>query len=232
MGIIGRFADVMSANINAILSKLENDNAEELLEKYLRDAKQNLDQVKTEAATIMAEEKAAFRRLSECEKEIEKFGNYVVAALKAGNDADAKKFLTYKNELEAKRLNFQKDYVEAKENSEKMRQMTTKLTADVQTAQSKLQEMKTKLLVAKQQEKLNEMNQKLNTNHLESFDSMMDNLQKRIDAAEARAELEKSSVPGSDIADLAEKYDAQTGEAKGDSVDDEILKLKAELGLL
>lgn len=232
MGIIGRFADIMSANINAILSKLENDNAEELLEKYLRDAKQNLNQVKAEASTIIAQEKSAQRKLTECEKEIEKFGNYVVAALKAGNDADAKKFLVYKNELEAKQLNLQKDYIAAKENSEKMRQMTNKLTSDVQTAENKLQEMKTKILMAKQQEKMNEMNQKLNTNQLESFDNMMDKIQKRIDAAEARAELEKSSVPGSDIADLAAKYDESGKKVSDTSVDDELLKLKAELGLL
>ena len=233
MGVIGRFTDIMSANINAVLTKMEENNAEELLQKYLRDAKKNLDAVKSETAAIMAAETGAKRKLDECDAEISKFGNYVVAALKAGNDSDAKKFLSYKNELETKRLNLEKDYVEAKANSEKMRQMTEKLTDDIRAAQSKLQELSSKLAIAKEQEKLNQMNQKLNTNQLDNFDNLMDTIQQRIDAAEARAELDRQSAPGADINELAAKYDvpASAGNS-GDTLDDELLKMKAELGLL
>ena len=232
MGIIGRFSDIMSANINSVLSKLENDNAEELLEKYLRDAKQNLSQVKAEAASVIAKEKGAERKVSECSEDVAKFNNYVMAALKAGNDADAKKFLTHKNELEAKLAGYQREYMDAKDSSEKMRQMTAKLTEDVQAAQNKMQEMKAKLLIAKQQEKMNSMNQKMNSTGMGNFDNMMDSLQQRIDAAEARAELEKASAPDADIADLAAKYDIDGGSGSSSSVDDELLKMKAELGLL
>ncbi len=233
MGVIGRFADIMSANINAVLTKMEENNAEELLQKYLRDAKKNLDAVKSETAAIMAAETGAKRKLDECDAEIAKFGNYVVAALKAGNDSDAKKFLSYKNELETKRLNLEKDYVEAKANSEKMRQMTEKLTNDIRAAQSKLQELSSKLAIAKEQEKLNQMNQKLNTNQLDNFDNLMDTIQQRIDAADARAELDRQSAPGADINELAAKYDVPAaGGNSGDTLDDELLKMKAELGLL
>ena len=235
MGILSRFKDIMSANLNSLADKAEDANAEKLLDEYLRKAVSSLDEVKAETASVMAQEKAAARKLNECQAEIEKFGNYVVAALKAGNDADAKKFLAYKNELETKYLGLQKEYVEAKGNAEKMRQMTTKLQNDIQLAKSKQQELKMQVLMAKQQENVNDMNRKLSINQIESFDSIAEKIQKRIDEAEARAELDKAAKPEEDdVQTLAAKYEygATTAATIVEPVDDEIVRLKRELGLL
>ena len=47
----------MSANINAFLSKAEAGNGKTLLEKYLKDAKENLAQVKAETTAVIAFER-------------------------------------------------------------------------------------------------------------------------------------------------------------------------------
>ena len=68
-GIIKRFKDIMSANINALLDKAEDP--EKMVDQYLRDMESDLGKVKAETAAVMAEEKRAKRELDECSSEIE-----------------------------------------------------------------------------------------------------------------------------------------------------------------
>ena len=56
--IITRFADIMSANINSVLSKAEAKNADKLLENILPTPGDDLDQLKSETAAVIAEEMA------------------------------------------------------------------------------------------------------------------------------------------------------------------------------
>jgi phage shock protein A len=221
----------MSANINSLLSKAEAGNADKLLEKYLRDAKENIAQVKAETAAVIAEETGLARRLSDNEAECKKYDSYAAAAVKKGNDDDARQFLTYKNRLETERADLSSQYDRAKDNSEKMRQLLKKLTNDVSTAEDKLRELKQKLTVAKQQEKLNKLDEKFSQNPLNAADSLFDAVQKRVDAADAAASLNKEfSKETNDVEDLAKKYDATTQEVRADQVEDQLASLKASLG--
>lgn len=52
MGILKRFKDIMSANINAMLDKAEDP--EKMIDQYLRDLQEDLRNVKSETATVMA----------------------------------------------------------------------------------------------------------------------------------------------------------------------------------
>lgn len=60
MSIIGRFKDIMSANINALLDKAENP--EKMVDQYLRNMNSDLAKVKAETAAVMAEEQRAKKR--------------------------------------------------------------------------------------------------------------------------------------------------------------------------
>jgi phage shock protein A len=221
----------MSANINSLLSKAEAGNADKLLEKYLRDAKENIAQVKAETAAVIAEETGLGRKLSDNEAECKKYEGYAVAAVKKGNDDDARKFLTYKSRLETERADLSSQYDRAKDNSEKMRQLLKKLTDDVRTSEDKLKELRQKLTVAKQQEKLNKLDEKLGQNPLNGADSLFEAVQKRVDAADAAASLNKEfTKETNDVEDLAKKYDATTLEVKADQVEDQLAALKASLG--
>ncbi|MCX4265284.1 MAG: PspA/IM30 family protein, partial [Firmicutes bacterium] len=100
--VLTRFADIMSANINSVLSKAEAKNADKLLEKYIADARRDLEQLKSETAAVIAEEMAQGRKLADCEANISKYTQYAEAAVRAGNDDDARKFLTYKQQESAK----------------------------------------------------------------------------------------------------------------------------------
>ena len=231
MGILSRFADIMSANINSLLSKAEAGSADKLLEKYLMDAKDNLAQVKAETAAVIAEETGLARKLVDNEAECKKYESYAMAAVKKGNDDDARKFLTHKNRLETERDGLTPQYARAKDNSEKMRQLLKKLSDDINASEDKLRELKQKLTVAKQQEKLNKLNEKFANTPLSAADSLFDAVQKRVDAADAAMALDKEFAKGAhEVEDLAKKYDLTTQELKVDQVEDQLAMLKAGLG--
>ena len=52
MGVIQRFKDIMSANINAMLDKAENP--EKMIDQYMRNLENDLGKVKAETASVMA----------------------------------------------------------------------------------------------------------------------------------------------------------------------------------
>lgn len=98
MSILNRFKDIMSANINALLDKCEDPA--KMIDQYLRQLKEDLAEVKQETAAVMAEEKRAKRLVDDNAAEIAKYTDLAKKALTAGNDGDAKVFITKKQELE------------------------------------------------------------------------------------------------------------------------------------
>lgn len=113
--------------------------------------------MKSETATIMAEEQRCKRQLAECDAEIAKMQNYAEKALLAGNEGDAMKFLEKKNQLVQKQVPLQQAYDVAAANSAKMKQLHDKLTKDMNDLNARRDAIKAKVQVAKTQEKMNNM---------------------------------------------------------------------------
>ena len=233
MGIIQRFSDIMEANVNSLIAGLEEKNAEKLLDKYLRDAQQSLEELKSETAAIIADEMAAGRRLASCEAEIAKYQKYAEQAVIAGNDADALRFLEAKNKLEANKAELETDYSNCKVTSDRMRQMTKKLIADIDTAEAKIQELKGRLKIAQSKEKIQKVTEKManRKNSLDGFDSMVDAVQKRIDAVDAKAALDEQLADTMDIKALEQKYSLESAaDSAAATAASDLAALKAKLG--
>lgn len=227
MGIVTRFKDIMTANFNAMLDKAEDP--EKMIDQYLRNLENDLASVKAETASMMAEEKAAKRKVDECESEIAKMGEYAKKAVTAGNDDEAKQFLAKKAELTNKITALTEQYEAAQANSAKMRSMHEKLDSDIADVKSRRDMLKAKAKVAQTQQKLNQLGSGINSagNNMAAFDRMEEKVNKMLDEADAMAELNK--MPAADATeDLIKKYDSQ---AQSSSVDDELAKLKAEMGM-
>ena len=62
-GILNRFKDIMSSNINALLDKVEDPM--KMIDQYLRNLESDLGKVKAETAAVMAEETKSKRELDE-----------------------------------------------------------------------------------------------------------------------------------------------------------------------
>lgn len=222
MGILTRFRDIMSSNINALLDKAEDP--EKMIDQCLRNLNSDLGKVKSETAAIMAEEQRAKRALDECNQEIEKMQSYAIKALEANNESDARKFLEQKASLSSKQPGLQEAYDLAKTNAAHMRQMHDKLVADINELEARKDMIKGKIAVARTQERINKMGSSVASanNSIASFEKYEAMADKALDRANAMAELNRSSGD-QNIKDLMRKYESNT------SVDDELAALKASL---
>lgn len=224
MGVIQRFKDIMSANINAVLDKAEDP--EKMIDQYMRNLQDDLGKVKAETAAVMAEETRAKRELDECNQEVEKLQKYAEKAVAAGNDSDARLFLQKKQTVAAQQIALRQAYDSASANAAKMRQMHDKIVKDMENLNQRKAAIKAKVAAAKAQERVNQIGGSLKgvSNHMSAFDRMEEKANKMLDQANAMAELNEAGQEDS-IEDLMSKYD----DGSSSNVDDELAALKAKM---
>ena len=226
MGILDRFTTIVKANINELLDKAEDPA--KMVDQYLVDLGDNLAEVKKETAGVMAEEKRCQRLVDDNKAESARMEDLAKKALTAGNEGDARTFLAKKQELEAAGAELQKAADAATANADKMRQMHDKLVSDIEQLKSRRESIKAKSAVAKTQSMVNEMTSGTDkaAGAIDAFNRMEAKVDKQLDTAESMAELNEQPADG--VEALASKY---AGAANSAAVDDELAKLKAEMGL-
>ena len=226
MSILDRFADIIKANINELLDKAENPS--KMIDQYLRELTDNLADVKKETAAVMAEETRTKRLLDANQAEVDKYDDLARRALAAGNEGDARVFLAKKQELVSKGESLKVTYEAAKANAQKMRQLHDKLVMDIQTLNGRREAIKAKTAVAKTQAKVNQVSSASDRAEgaMAAFARMEAKADQMLDQANAEAELNLS--PADRAADLAAEYSSC---GNSTAVDDELARLKAEMGL-
>ncbi len=226
MGIMERFKDIMSANINALLDKAEDP--EKMIDQYLRNMESDLGKVKAETASVIAEESRAKRALDECNANIAKMQTYAEKAINAGNDNDARQFLAQKKVYTDQLASLQNTYQIASENAAKMRNMHDKLVNDISELNARRDSIKAKMAAAKTQQRINKIGSSALgvANDMSAFERMEAKADKMLDEANAMSELNKTAGEAS-IDDLASKYDNPQTDS---SIDDELAALKAQMG--
>lgn len=225
MAILSRFGDIMRANINSIIDRMEDP--EKMIDQYLRDMMEDLAEVKRDTASIMAEETRAKRAVDQNDAEVKKYNELAKKALQAGNEDDARIFLAKKQEMENIGAGLATAYASAHENAAKMRQMHDKLASDIETLRRRRAMIKGKMSVAKTQERINDVSESIADTQgaMGDFQRMEDKANRMLDEANAMAEL--NTEPIDKAKDLEAKYASQTSAA----VEDELARMKAEMGL-
>jgi len=222
MSILKRFSDIMASNINAVLDKFEDPS--KMVDQLLRNLEDDLNNVKSETAGVMADVSRSKRELDECQEEINKMHDYAQRAVKSGNDDDARKFLAKKAQLTSTFNELKKAYDIADANSKKMKQMHDKLVEQINELNARKDSIKAKMSVAKAQEKINKIGSSVDQagSNLSAFDRMEQKADRMLDEANAMAELNKSGED--DMDNLLDKYDSPDL-----SVEDELNALKSGL---
>ena len=204
MGILQRFSDIVSANVNALLDKAEDPG--KMIDEYLRKATKDLAEVKQETAGVMAEESRTKRLVDDNAAQVAKYEALAKKALLAGNEDDARVFLSKKQELESAGAGLQTAYAAAHENAVKMRELHDKLVKDINTLNSRRQAVKAKMAVAKTQERVNKMGASADKlqGSMGAFERMEEKADRMLDEANAMSELSSQAVDEAQA--LEEKY--------------------------
>ncbi len=224
MSIFSRISEILESNINALLDKAEDP--EKMIDQYLRQAVEDLDEVKKETAGVMAEESRARRVYDENIVEVEKYTELAKKAITAGNEGDAKVFIEKKQQLEKTGLTLKTSYDTAKVNATKMRELHDKLVDDIGALHARRDELKAKISLAETQKKVNELGSSAANvqGTMGEFTRMEDKINRLVDTAQAEATLSETKVD--DAAELEEKYSSDNS-----SVDSELAAMKKSLGL-
>ncbi len=225
MGILDRFSTIVKSNINALLDKAEDPG--KMIDQYLLEMTESLADVKKETAGVMAEESRTRAKVEANQAEVDKYAALAKKALQAGNEADAKVFIAKKQQLETSGQGLLEAYEAARENAQKMRQMHDKLVENIEELKRRREAIKAKVAVAKTQGKLNEIGAASDKaeDAMSAFQRMEEKADRMLQRETAMAEL--NAAPRDEAAALEEKYSG----AGATAVDDELAKMKAELGL-
>ena len=225
MGVLDRFTTIMKSNINALLDKAEDP--EKMIDQALRDAREDLAEVRKETANLIASANAANKDVSECEAKVAEYTSAAKNALKAGNEADARTLLVKKQEYETALASYKQTAAVIQAKADQMREMHDKLMRDISTLETKKDTIKAKMAAAKAQQHVNDVmaGGKDTKVSLETFDRMSEKADRMLEAANAESELLSGK---SSEEELLDKY--QTG-AGGASVDEGLERMKQGLGL-
>ena len=225
MGILDRFGTIVKANINALLDKAEDPG--KMIDQYLLEMTESLADVKKETSGVMAEESRTRAKVEANQAEVDKYAALAKKALQAGNEADAKVFIAKKQQLETSGQGLLEAYEAARENAQKMRQMHDKLVENIEELKRRREAIKAKVAVARTQGKLNEIGAASDKaeDAMSAFQRMEEKADRMLQRETAMAEL--NAAPKDEAAALEEKYSG----AGATAVDDELAKMKAELGL-
>lgn len=209
MGIIKRFKDIMSANVNAMLEKCEDP--EKMLDQYLRNAKNDLAAVTGQTAEVMAIATESMQKVEQAEASVAEYEKYIEASVKAGNDKDATAFIKKRDSMEFKLESLRKDEIEAKENSLKMIQMRRKLSDDIAALEAKRDAFKSRITVAQTRQVV--ANTMINTGvnaNIENFDRVGQRVNRMMNKADALEALSRDTAED----DPRSKYDVSGNNEK------------------
>jgi len=181
MGMLSRFADIMKANMNALLDR--SDNPEKTINEFLRNLNSDLGQVRAETESALTAESRAKRALDESSAEIRKLQRYAEKSVEAGNDEDALKFLERKAKQMEKHHELQAAYERSAATAAKLKEIQDKLVSDIGRLEARGAELKGKMASMSVQQSLNSG----------SFDAAEERVNRSFDEAMALAEIREGN---------------------------------------
>ena len=227
MGIFDRLSRLVRSNINDLIARAENP--EKMLVTVIEDMRKQLAQAKQEVAVAIADERKLRAQMEEERKQAQEWERRARLAIREGRDDLAKQALMRGQE-------HANNAAEMKEQWEKHREETERLKDSLRQLNSKIEEAKRKknLLIAKQkraqaQKRIHEtMAGMQSKSAFRAFDQMVEKIEESERKALAAAEVTED-LEGDDLTREFAQLEASGDEA---GVDDKLLALKRDMGLL
>ncbi|WP_286946192.1 PspA/IM30 family protein [Acetobacterium sp. UBA5834] len=221
MAIFERLSDLLKANVNDMLDKAEDP--EKMVKQIIIDMEAQVNSATQALGAAMGSEKQALKQLESAKAASVDWSDKAKTALKAGNEELAKKALAQKTSVDADLVQFQAAY-------DSMSMQVGQLKDQVRQLKAKLEEarMKQNMLIArsKMADAQKSVSTSLNSTDSTSAFTKLDKMEQKVNAKEAEAQA-FTEMAGENTS-LEDEFEALE---KNAAVDDELAKLKAELGI-
>ena len=141
--MLTRIRDLLSANLNSMLDRAENP--EKMVNEYLRQLNDQLNEAKISVASAMADETKLHSKMAEFQAQSDQWQNKAAAALRAGDENLAKQALSRRLQAQKMADSYRQQYEEQDAQVEQLHDALVKLESRISEARARRE-----LIVAKQ----------------------------------------------------------------------------------
>lgn len=220
MGIFSRMTDIINSNINAMLDQAEDP--EKMVRLIIQEMEDTLVEVRSSSARVLADRKAAARRLEQVRAEAAAWEDKARLAISRDREDLARGALQEKQALEEEVALVEAELAATDEHIEQLNDEVAKLQQKLDEARAK---QKALTMRGKTVESRIKVKRQVQREALDNAFQRFDQFERRMDTLESQLE---AMDMGRDVApDLAAQINAL---AEDERISSELERLKAELG--
>ena len=228
MGIFTKLSTVIKSNINDLISRAENP--EKMLNQIILDMRDQLAKAKREVAAAIADERKLKAQLDDEVKQARDWEHRAMLAVKEGRDDLAKQALIRQQEHAERAHVIQSTWQAQAAETEKLKGSLRQLNDKIEEAKRKRNLLIAKQKRAQAQRRIHEtMSGLSDTSAFEAFNRMADKIEEEERRSVAQAEVTEA-ISGDSLETEFLKLEAGDGGGRG--VDDKLMALKQQMGLI
>ena len=226
MGIFTRIGDILQANINDLIDKAEDP--EKMVKQLIIEMDNQVDDATKALGQAMGSQKVAAMELADAKAAAADWNDKAKLALKAGNEALAKKALDAKVGVDQQVASLQANYDQITANVDALKQQVEQLKMKLDEARSRQQVLVARSRMADAAQKTAVTITSATT---DSAFAKLDALERKIAEKEATAEA-YGAMSGMAASEIIISDEDEFAQPKHEAaVNDQLAALKAELGL-
>ena len=227
MSIFTKLSTVIKSNINDLISRSENP--EKMLNQIILDMRDQLAKAKREVAVAIADERKLRASRDAEVKQIRQWEHRAVLAVKEGRDDMAKQALVRQQEHKERASTLDETWRTQAAEMEKLKGSLRQLNDKIEEAKRKRNLLVAKQRRAQAQRRIHEtMSGLSNTSAFDAFERMADKIDEQERESVAHQEVNEALGPGT----LEDDFKALESGGDGGDVEDRLLSLKQEMGLI
>jgi phage shock protein A len=227
MGIFQKLSTLLKSNINDLISKAENP--EKMLNQIILDMRDQLAKAKREVAAAIADERKLRAQLDDEVKQTRDWEHRAMLAVKEGRDDLAKQALIRQQEHAQRAQVLEQTWKSQAAETEKLKGSLRQLNDKIEEAKRKRNLLIAKQKRAQAQRRIHEtMSGLSDTSAFEAFNRMAEKIEEEERRSLAQAEVTEALAGDS----LEKEFMRLEAGAGGADVEDRLLALKQEMGLI